>query len=280
MTNPTSLEHLARPRKGFLARALRSRVRPGTLALWYLGGAGYLVRTPTTTLLIDPFLGPSNPPDWLRALPPPFEPDELQVLTTLSAVVLTHEHDDHTDPVALAAVARYTEALAVGPALSLNVAQGAGLSAARCRALEHGASLPIGDLKLTAVPMLDPAAKACNGYVLEAQGVTLLHCGDGLYGPPFLDLAERWRFDAVCVSVAANPPGFTVYMDEADAARAARDAQAAVLIPQHFDLWQGYTLDPERVKTAARWYCPRTRVSPARFLHRLSLSAPSQGSSG
>ena len=35
---------------------------------WYIGGAGYIVRTDQATLLIDPFLGPSNPPSWLRAI--------------------------------------------------------------------------------------------------------------------------------------------------------------------------------------------------------------------
>jgi hypothetical protein len=60
-------------------------------------------------------------------------------------------------------------------------------------------------------------------------------------------------------------------MDEADAARAARDSGTRALIPQHFDLWQGFTLDPRRVRTVASWYAPQTTVTPARFGRRITV---------
>jgi L-ascorbate metabolism protein UlaG (beta-lactamase superfamily) len=61
-------------------------------------------------------------------------------------------------------------------------------------------------------------------------------------------------------------------MDESDAARVARDCGARILIPQHFDLWRGLTLDPRRVRTATSWYAPQTRVVPARFGRRITIS--------
>lgn len=258
--------------KGLLDQVRRVRVRDGDLALWYIGGAGYIVRTDQMTLLIDPFLGPSNPPDWLREIPPAFEAERVNELGRIDAVLLTHEHGDHADPVALRALAVRTTALVYGPASCITVAAEVGYPADRRHVLDHDETREIGDLTITAVAMRDPAAQSCNGYVLETDGLALLHCGDSVYFDGFLALGQRWALDALCVSVAQNPPGRSIYMDEVAAARAARDAKAKTLIPQHYDLWRGFTLDPRRVRTATGWYAPETTVKPARFCQRLTIS--------
>ncbi len=248
----------------------RAKVGQGQVALWYLGGAGYVVKTAATTLLIDPFVGPSNPPDWVRAVPPPCAPDDLP---EVAATLLTHEHIDHADPLALAALGRRETGLVIGSAACIAVAEQAGYPAERRRVLNHGERLTIGDIAVTAVAMVDPGAREPNGYVLETGGRTLLHCGDSLYFPELAALATRWHLDAICVSVGANPVGKHYYMDEADAARAARDTGARQLIVQHHDLWAGLTLDPRRVATVARWYYPEVRVTPARYGRRITLGA-------
>ena len=256
------------PSQDLLGRVRRARVPPGTLALWYTGGAGYVVKTAQTTFLIDPFVGPSNPPHWLRAIPPAFDPETV---TDVAAVVLTHEHGDHADPAALGPIGRHTAATVVGPESCIEVAREADWPAERARVLNHDEAVTIADVRLTAVAVHDPGAHGCNGYVLEVGDIVVLHCGDSVYFPGFVELGRRWPITAICLSVAHNPPGRSIYMDESDAARAARDAKARILIPQHYDLWQGFTLDPRRVAQAARWYCPETRVRPARFGQRLTL---------
>lgn len=260
---------LERKSTSLLELVRRARVTSDDMSLWYTGGAGYVVKTVDATLLIDPFLGPSNPPHWIRAIPPAFEPDEIQ---NIDAVLLTHEHGDHADPVALGAIAERTTARVIGPASCIEVASKAGVPSERCLTLAHDETTTIGGLHVTAVPMNDPGAKGCNGYVLETTEVTILHCGDSMYFAGFAELGKRWSFDAACVSVGSNPIGRVFYMDEADAARAARDCGARMLIPHHFDLWQGITLDPRRVATVARWYCPDVRVVPARFRKRITVA--------
>ncbi len=259
-------------RGDLLARVRNARVRQGELALWYIGAAGYIVRSHQATLLIDPFLGPSDPPSWLRCVPPPFEPERLNEIGRLDAVLFSHEHSDHTDPVAVRAVAAVPGTPVYGPPSSIEAARGFGYPADLSHVLNAGESLTIGDLRITAETMLDPMAQGANGYLIDTGDVTMLHCGDSLYFEAFAELGQRRTIDAICLSVGHNPPGHTYYMTEVDAARAARDANAATLIPQHFDLWQGFTLDPQRVRTAARWYCPDTQVQPARFGQRISIA--------
>lgn len=257
---------------GFLATVRRARVSPDQIALWYIGGAGYIIRTSQATLLIDPYLGPSDPPGWMRAIPPAFAPGQIGEMGRIDAALLTHEHGDHADPVALAAIAKLTDAPVYGPASCLPAAEHAGIPPTRIQAVAHDDVFTIAGLTITAARMVDPLARGCNGYLLETGAVTLLHGGDSLYHDGFVDLGERWRIDAVCLSVGHNPPGKTYYMDEADAARAARDCRARALIPHHHDLWQGLTLDPRRVRTATAWYAPGTQVLPARFGQRLTIS--------
>lgn len=256
------------PPRDLAGEVRRARVRPGTLALWYIGGAGYVIKSAGTTLLLDPFVGPSNPPDWVRAIPAPCAPADLP---EVAATLLTHEHSDHADPPALAALGQREAGIVVGPAACIAVARSAAFPESRCRVLGYDEQIAVGDIGVTAVAMIDPAAQDPNGYVLQIGNLAVLFCGDGLYFPGFVALARRWRFDAICVSVGANPPGMHYYMTEVDAARAARDAGARQLIPQHFDLWAGLTLDPRRVATAARWYCPDVRVTPARYGRRMTL---------
>ena len=199
------------PPSDVLLTARRARVAEGEIALWNLGGAGFALRTPAATLLIDPFLGPSNPPEWVRAIPPAFAPESLR---EVEAVLLSHEHSDHADPVALREVAGRTHALVLGPASGIEVArEQAGLPADRARRLAHGESVAMAGARITAVPMHDPNARGANGYVVEAGGVTVVHCGDSLYFPGFVELGHRWQIDALCVAVGANPPGRSYYMD-------------------------------------------------------------------
>ncbi len=261
-----------RRRPDLLRAAHRARIRSGELALWYTGGAGYVLRTTKAFLLIDPFVGPGSPPDWVRASPPALDLDGSQLASELGAVILSHEHGDHADPAALEPLARVSQAIVVGSEACVEVARQAGWPEARCRRICVGDEAPIADLRLTAVAANDPEARGALGFVLDTGAVRLLHCGDSLYHPGFVDVGRRWAIDALCVSVGHNPPGQTYFMDESDAARAARDVRARILIPHHYDLWQGLTLDPLRVETVARWYAPETQVVPAKLRARVTIA--------
>jgi L-ascorbate 6-phosphate lactonase len=262
-----------------LAVARRARVGEREVALWNLGGAGFVVRAGRTTLLIDPFLGPSNPPDWVRAVEAPFSEDDV-LDGPVHGLLMSHEHGDHADPVTLGAIARQAKerpgmprTVVVGPPSCVEVAEAAGVREEQRRVLAHGESLQIGDTRVTALEMHDPSAKGCNGYLVEASGVSFLHCGDSLYFPGFTEIGAKYKVDALLVSVGYNPPGRFFYMDEADAGRAARDVGAHTLIPMHFNLWRATLLDPDRVARVAKWYVPGLKVVPAHYRRRITLTA-------
>jgi hypothetical protein len=66
---------------------------PDTVAIWYLGCNGVVLKgSGGTTLLIDPYLGTGDPPRTIRMIPIPFDPSDIEAA---DAVLATHEHSDH-----------------------------------------------------------------------------------------------------------------------------------------------------------------------------------------
>ena len=97
------------------------RVRPGSLTLWWLGQAGFVIKSPVGKLIvIDPYLSNSaraiGEQDGLnldRLVPPPLAPPEL---VGVDLYAMTHSHIDHLDPETLAG---YRAAGGAGPFLRL-----------------------------------------------------------------------------------------------------------------------------------------------------------------
>src|SRR5262245_15954626 len=93
---------------------------PGSLTLWWLGQAGFLIGSPAGKILaLDPYLsnsckaiGRENDFDMDRQIPPPISPAEL---AGIDAYLLTHSHQDHLDP---ETVAGYRAAGGHGPYLA------------------------------------------------------------------------------------------------------------------------------------------------------------------
>src|SRR5205823_2721368 len=81
-----------------------TRLPSGTIALWWLGQASFVLRGPTSTFFIDPFL--STLPE-RRLVPPPFAAEESP---PVDYVLCTHEHGDHLDLPALDIIARRSPA--------------------------------------------------------------------------------------------------------------------------------------------------------------------------
>src|SRR3712207_8590846 len=73
------------------------RVGERALAFWGLGRVGVAIKGPGGVLYVDPYLTDSDGEGGSleRTFPPPLLPDET---TNADAVLLTHDHIDHTDP--------------------------------------------------------------------------------------------------------------------------------------------------------------------------------------
>ena len=240
---------------------LATQLAKGQVALYYLGQVGFLVKWEEKYLLIDGYLSDyvdknccSEQVKWVRKYPAPIKAEELDFV---DYVLCTHTHYDHADPETLATLARVNdkakfivsaanvEAIA---AYGIEKSRILGLNADRDTALEQGVTV-------TAVPAAhEEFHKDENGEYLEVGfrislgDVTLFHAGDGC---PYTGLAERLQgCDVLMLPVNGRDYYRTVIcdiigcFDSREAALLAKEVDAKLLIPTHFDLYDCNGINP------------------------------------
>jgi len=232
----------------YAARIATSDPPRGTVALFWLGQAGFVVRGGRTTLAIDVFL--TDRPD--RRHPPPVAASELGFV---DAFLATHEHRDHLDlPIWPALAEAAPDARFVVPAPIAERAAGA-VGTHRVVGAVPEVELAIGEARVTPVPachgvdMADaygfgptPGEYRFLGYVVDVGGVRIYHAGDTIR---YDGMAERLR--ALGVDVALLPingrsaereaQNLVGNLSAAEAADLAAEAGIRAVIPMHYELF-------------------------------------------
>ena len=111
--------------------------QPGQVAIRWLGQGGFAFRSPNgITWVVDPYLsdfGRSGPAQ--RLVPPPVDPATI----FCDAVLCTHAHSDHADPVSLGAIAKASpDARVIGRDASIAVGVEAGVATRRLQTVGVG----------------------------------------------------------------------------------------------------------------------------------------------
>jgi L-ascorbate metabolism protein UlaG (beta-lactamase superfamily) len=251
-------------------------VPPGRIGLWWLGQAGFIIKSAAGTVVIDAFL--SDFGHHGRLFPPPLDPAELDFLDIVAG---THNHIDHIDPVGFPAMLTASpNAVGVVPAPVINQVVAMGVDHARL--LPARVNEPIEFAGITIVPL--PAAHADDprtgyhfhlaegggeypylGYYVETQGARLFHAGDTI---PYDGLAEQltaFHLDAIMlpingVSWFREERGVAGNMNIFEAAELAAVTRARYLIPMHFDLFDTNSEDIEHLVSFAARHFPSVRV--------------------
>jgi L-ascorbate 6-phosphate lactonase len=221
-------------------------------AFWWLGQLGFVLKFGTTVCWIDAYLAQSPK----RLVPPPVLPSDI----TNAAVVLgTHDHSDHIDRTSWPAIAAASShAQFVVPELARQqVIEATAIAPARITGLNDGASLTVGDVRVTAVPaaheLLDPDPATgrypCLGYVFEGNGVCVYHSGDCCIYEGMQATLRRWKIDLAILPIngrdavryARHCIGNMTYQEAVDLAGALRPG---LTVPGHFDMFADNGADP------------------------------------
>ncbi len=222
---------------------------PGTIALWWLGQAGFAVRAGGLVLLLDPFLAPMAE----RVSAPAFDPDDA---VGVDVVTCSHEHYDHLDLASLPAIARASpSARFVVPRPLVDAVAAAGVPRERLIGAQPDERVRLDGVTITPVPARHGVGMADAytfgrelsgglyrylGYVLDDGVTRVYHAGDTVV---YEGQAERLR--ALDVDLALLPingrdhfreaAGVVGNMDHREAARLADEAGVDVLVPMHYD---------------------------------------------
>ena len=241
---------------GLISRIDALRVGERALAFWGLGQVGVAIKGPQGVLYVDPYLTNSDGEGGSleRTFPPPLRPDEV---TNAAAVLLTHDHIDHTDPETVLPLSEASSgARFVAPFTSRDTLVEAGLDAGRVVVPEVGEPLEVAGAEVTAIPAahteLERDAERGYpylGYMIECNGVTVYHAGDTVVYDGLMETLSAWKIDVAFVPIngrdyfrtARNIIGNT---DIREAAELAEALDFGLLVPSHYDLIPGNTADP------------------------------------
>lgn len=241
---------------GLIERMDALEVENGSLAFFGLGQVGVAIKGPEGVIFIDPYLTDSDGAGGTleRTFPPPIQPDEA---TNAAAVLLTHDHIDHTDPDTILPLSEASpDARFVTAYTSRDTLVAAGLDEARVSVPEVGVPLEVAGARVTAVPSAhtelahDPQrGYPYLGFVIEYSGVTVYHAGDTVIYDGLIETLSAWTIDVAFVPIngrdffrtAQNILGNTDFREAAELAEA---LNVGLIVPTHYDLFAFNAADP------------------------------------
>jgi L-ascorbate 6-phosphate lactonase len=223
----------------------QTTVERGTVRAWWLGGTGFIFKTPGgTQVYIDPYLSDSVAKifNQARAFPPPIALEDVRP----DLVIATHFHEDHLDPGGIPIIAQVSDALFMCPPTALSRALGWGVPRDRVLALERGQTRAFRDVTITAVHARHEAGipgwevPDAIGVILDCGGLRIYHSGDTEYD---LKIRALYKQNLHAALLVIN--GITGNMNAHEAALLAWQLGVKVAIPMHHILWKDPAYHPE-----------------------------------
>ncbi len=270
-----------------------ARPEPGGLLVFALGQAGYALRGARALVLVDPWLSTALEEDEgiTRHAGPALRPDDVEAA---DVVCITHEHADHLDPLAIAAIAAQVPAARfVAPAPIVGLVEAAGVEGSRIVGVRAGATVAVGDVEVTGVPTAhEPHPDAFGGYrfwldehgdhrdlgyLVALDGHRVFHAGDTVWWTGFEDTLRALAPELAILPVNGRDAmreaeGLWGNLGAAEAAALAAAAQVPAVVPCHFDGVAGNLGDPDAFVAALRERGPSIRAHVLHPGDRLQLT--------
>lgn len=232
---------------------------------WY-GHSAFLIEMDGKRILIDPMLG-------TIASPLPFgtkrfkyqDPIPIDELTSIDAVILSHDHYDHLDYPTITKikghVGHFYTALGVGSHL-----QAWGVSEEKITELDWWETSSLDKIGLVACParhfsgrgLTDRNATQWASWIIEGKYQKLYFSGDSGYGPHFKEIGDKYGpFDFAMMECGQyNKAWEAIHMMPEQSVQAGMDVKGNLLMPIH---WGAFKLaihewtDPiERFRAASK----------------------------
>jgi L-ascorbate metabolism protein UlaG (beta-lactamase superfamily) len=244
-------------RSGTRARPLFPKLGKGEIGITWIGHASFLIQMEEVNVLIDP-----NWSMWLKVIKRLKRPGlQIDHLPSIDFVLVTHAHFDHLDRRTLRRVA--ADQPIVVPVGVGNLVHDLGFNIVH--ELDYWESVELGPLKVSMTPchhwgarLLHDSHRGFGGFLLEANGRSIFHCGDSAYFDGFKEIGKRHEIEIALLPIGAyDPPsGREVHMNPEEAVEAFIELGAQKFVPMHYGTFRlGYEPPEEpleRLGAAAR----------------------------
>lgn len=233
------------------------------MKITFLGQAGVLLESAGDRVVIDPYLSDNlsmlSKGFWARSAPIPLS---LRALAGAAAVVCTHEHPDHLDPVTVAALLTASKGtvLVAPEAALLQLPWRADPGQLRGMRGE-GEVISAGPFTIRSLAAAHTADYRCErteehghrwcSVVVEAEGVRVFHAGDTVDYAGYA--AAVGPVDVACVPIngrGREGQGIVGNMDELEAADLCRRLPAGHALALHWDMFAVNPGDPVKFASA------------------------------
>lgn len=238
---------------------LETKLANHQAALFYLGQEGYLIKYQNSYILIDPYLSDyvdqnccTETVTWKRNYPAPIQASELDFI---DYVLCSHVHEDHSDPLTLSAIAKANpQTIFIAPEPIKDTLLSYGIHPDRMIGAIADRILNMEGCRIVPVPAAHEELhqdKQGNymemGYKVMIGDISIYHAGDCcLYD----GLTERIRNTDV-VMLPVNGRSYYKLRDNIignmtaeEAVILAKEANAGMLIPMHYDLYPINGINP------------------------------------
>jgi L-ascorbate metabolism protein UlaG (beta-lactamase superfamily) len=266
-----------------------------TVALAWLGQAGFVLRHAGLRLLIDPYLSDHLARKYAgtefphtRMMPPPLDAASAH---DLDLVLCSHRHSDHMDPGSLGPLAQANPACRfVVPRAELAAITLPGVPQAQLIPVNAADILRVSDaIEIRVLPAAHETLMVNArgehhflGFLLRLNGVTLYHSGDTVV---YQGLAGRLRQQPVDLALLPvngrserlrerGVPGNMTFAEAVDLCRA---AGIGTMIPHHFGMFAFNTADPTELRQQIAGLdaaAPRCLLPDAQCYYELVAHAP------
>jgi L-ascorbate 6-phosphate lactonase len=243
-----------------------TRPAPGTLAVWWLGQSGFLIKSRFGTLVIDPYLSEHLTTKYAETNKPHIRmtraPLRGAILTGVDLVLASHKHSDHLDPGTLPDLLNASAgAQLVLPEAIREHALGLGLANDRLIGVDAGQTHTRAGFRVRAIPSahegLDTDARGRHlylGFVIEADGLRLYHSGDSVVYDGLLEQLGTDPFDVLFLPINGRDParGVSGNMSASEAIDLAVRCRPRFVVPHHYDMFTFNTIPISVFEAEAR----------------------------
>jgi len=257
-----------------------------SLHIWWLGQSGFLVGWQGRHLLFDPYLSDSLTKKYAETEKPHVRMTERVVaperLGFIDVVTSSHNHTDHLDGETLKPLLRVNPNLkVVVPRANLEfAAERLQVSKERLTPISVDGPVTANEIELHAVPAAhekleqdDSGHYRCIGLLAKIGPWTLYHSGDTMLYEGMEERLQSFDIDIAFLPINGRDParGVAGNLSGEEAVSLARDINASLVIPCHFDMFEFNTVPPQAfVEAAKRLDQPYALVKNG---ERLSLAA-------